>query len=211
MDVKFYHNKKIKNKKIGGFVLEAKKKKVTICMFMLFLCGLIIGAVSVRLDSSVSNVIVSMFKNYNESVNENAFFKNFSNFIFINTLITLSMYLLGLCAIGSPFICFYPFIKGIGIGVVSAYIYKTYLLAGFGYCMFVLYPPQIINMMSIIMASNESYSSSKKLYSIIKSSRTEDIDLNLYNIRFIIILALSLISSLLGAILKTYLKNLFIS
>lgn len=210
MDVKFYHNKKNSNKKIGGFILEAKKKKVTLCMFMLFLSGLIIGAVSVRLDSSVSNVIISMFKNYNESTSENALWSNFSNLVFINTLITVSMYLLGLCAIGSPFICFYPFIKGIGIGVVSAYIYKTYLLAGFGYCMFVFYPPQIINMFSVLMASNESYTSSKKLFLTIKSAKSEDIDLNLYNIRFIIILVISIVSSFLGAILKTYLKNLFI-
>lgn len=210
MDVKFYHKKKNSNKKIGGFILEAKKKKVTLCMFMLFLSGLIIGAVSVRLDSSVSNVIISMFKNYNESTSENALLSNFSNLFFINLLITVSMYLLGLCAIGSPIICFYPFIKGIGIGVVSAYIYKTYLLAGFGYCMFVFYPPQIINMFSVLMASNESYTSSKKLFLTIKSAKSEDIDLNLYNIRFIIILVISIVSSFLGAILKTYLKNLFI-
>ena len=65
-------------------------------------------------------------------------------------------------------------------------------------------------MFSVLMASNESYTSSKKLFLTIKSAKSEDIDLNLYNIRFIIILVISIVSSFLGAILKTYLKNLFI-
>lgn len=207
MDVKVYHKKS----RVPGLVIEAKNHITTLTLFFLFFIGLICGTLSVKFENSISDIIVLMFKQYNGLIVSYGFIKNFLNLFFNNIFVIISMFFFGLCAIGTPFVCLIPLVKGIGIGVVSAYMYKSYLMSGFGYCTIVYYPPQIINMLCIIIGANESYINSKNLFYMMSSSKQYEFDGKIYIIRYILILLLTIISSSIGAVLNTFLSNAFIS
>lgn len=207
MDVKVYHKKS----RVPGLVIEAKNHITTLTLFFLFFIGLIFGTLAVKFESSISDIIVLMFKQYNGLIVSYGFIKNFLNLFLNNIFVIIAMFFFGLCAIGTPFVCLIPLVKGIGIGVVSAYMYKTYLMSGFGYCTIVYYPPQIINMLCIIIGANESYINSKNLFYMMSSSKQYEFDGKIYIIRYILILLLTIISSSIGAVLNTFLSNAFIS
>jgi len=210
MDVNLRKFKR-KGERVGGFIVQAYKHSSVIMLFIFFLCGLIFGSVLLRTGNVTADVIVSAFKNYNGVIVSNSFTQNFINLLFSNGAFLFFTYIFGLCAIGAPIICAVPFIKGVGIGVVSAYLYKTYELSGFGYCMLVYYPAQLINMFTILLCSNESYKMSKDIYNNIKSSNVfqGENELKLYHVRYIFFMLLYLFSSLIGSLLNTYLSSIF--
>lgn len=207
MDVKVYK----KRKKTPGLIISARNHTVTLGLLLLFILGCIIGTLLIRAESPLSSLAVSMFKKYNGLVVSYGFVKNLYNLLLCNMLIIIFLFFMGLSAVGAPFVCIISVIKGIGIGIVSSYIYKTYLLSGFGYCMTVLYPQQIMNMLAMFIAMNESYSFSKQIFDTINSSSVQyDFEKKLYIIRFIFAVFIQAFSCIIGALLNTYISNVFI-
>lgn len=206
MDVKLF----VRNRKLPGLVITIKKHKVTIGFLVLFFTGLITGTLMIRLQSPISSLVVSMFQKYNGLIISNSFFNNFINLLNSNLFVVTVLYFLGFSALGSPFTCLVPYIKGIGTGIVSSYLYQTYLLKGFGYCMIVFFPQQIINLLALTVAMNESFINSKMIYKTINNSSQNSFNLKVYNVRFIFVTTITLLSSLLGALLNTYTSAFFI-
>lgn len=206
MDVKFYKSRN----KAPGIVIGARKHILTLNMCMLFLSGLVVGSLMIRFQSPISTLVVSLFKRYNGIVVSNGFFKNLLNLLMINNVFVVALCFLGLSAVGCPFVCLFPAVKGIGIGIVSSYLYRAYSLSGFGYCTLVFYPQQIINMAALLMAMNESYYNSKMIYQTVTEKEHNSFDVKQYFGRFGLILLLTALSSIVGAILNTTLSGVFI-
>lgn len=210
MDVKLRKIKR-RGERVGGFIVQADKHSSLIMMFVFFISGLIFGTALIKTDNVTANLIVNAFKSYTGVIVSHGFRRNLINLLLSNGIFIIFTYIFGLCAIGSPIVCSVPFIKGIGIGIVSAYLYKTYELSGFGYCLLVYYPAQLINMFTILLCSNESYKMSRDIYENIKTSNVFETDneFKLYHIRYIFFILLYVFASLTGALLNTYLSGIF--
>ena len=202
--------KSLKKKKVPGLVIRAREHTVTLGMFCLFFVGIISGALMIRLENPISSLIVSMFRQYNGLIVANGFIKNFAELFFSNVFFVLVLFFLGFSAIGSPFVCIISFVKGVGIGIVSSYLYNNYMLSGFGYCMLIFFPQQIINMLALFIAMNESFVNSKMIFKTIGGTNQNEFDLKIYSQRYFFVFILEVISSLLGSVLNTYLSPVFI-
>ena len=206
MEVKVFKNKK----RSFGALIELKKHSITINVTVLIVVGLILGTILYQLNNSFSSIIIEYFKRYYNLIKSNGFVLSFTNNLINNILIDIFIFVFGLCAIGSPIVCVVPLIKGTGIGVVVKYLYQTYGLKGFLYCILVFFPAEIISLLAIIIAENESFSFSKSIYNSIKNKSMES-DYKLYIQRYIFVIILSVISAFISASLNTLLYGKLLS
>ncbi len=124
-----------------------------IVLFLFFFAGLVLGAFAVRKNSSLLlDRLLSLFQNYSVVKAGQSAAVNFSNALFKQIILLLSTFCIGLCAVGMPFLYLVPFGYGVGTGVVSAFLYKTYMLKGIGYCALILYPGVILTAAALVFA-----------------------------------------------------------
>lgn len=182
-------------------VLREEWKMFT--LVSLFFSGMIIGAISVKHTDNMLNArLVIMFSDYTMLRTTQSFFQTFINSFSVCLLFLLVVFTSGLCAVGAPIIAIVPLFRGIGIGVVSGYLYSTYSMSGAGYCMTVIFPSAIISTATLLFGCNESFIMSYEIYNII-SGKTQNKHGNLlkkYSIRFSILLIIMLLSAIIDTI-----------
>ncbi len=144
---------------------DAKRShRKEIVLFLFFFAGLILGALVVRKNSSLLlDRLLSLFQNYSLVKTEQSAVVNFCNALFRQIILLLLTFCIGLCAVGMPFIYLVLFTYGTGIGLVSAFLYKTYMLKGIGYCALILYPGVILTACALVFAGSVGADMSKAL------------------------------------------------
>lgn len=142
--------------RIKGYYHHNEEKKShhrEILLFLFFFCGLVLGALAVRRDTNpLLSRLLSLFENYSIVKAAQSIAVNFSNALFKQIILLSCTFCIGLCAVGMPFLFLVTFGYGLGIGLVSAFLYKTYMLKGIGYCALILYPGVILTLASLIFA-----------------------------------------------------------
>ena len=153
--------------RIQGYYHHAPAQKAhqqEVVLFLIFFLGLVLGTLAMRKSSSLLlERLLSLFENYFSVKSTQSPAINFSNALFKQTLLLLSAFCIGLCTVGVPFLYFVLLAYGAGSGIVSAYLYKTYMLKGIGYCALILYPGMIVSVASLIFACAASVSMSRGL------------------------------------------------
>lgn len=152
--------------RIKGYVQNNTDKthRKEVVLFLFFLAGLLLGAFAVRKNSSqLSERLLSLFQNYAAVKAEQSAAANFCNALFRQLILLLVTFCIGLCAVGMPFLFLVLFGCGTGIGLVSAFLYKTYMLKGIGYCALILYPGTIMTMLALIFAASVGADMSRSL------------------------------------------------
>lgn len=140
---------------INGYYKKepSKSHRSEIVLFLFFFAGLLLGAVAVRKNSSpLLDRLLSLFENYSVVKAGQSAAVNFSNALFKQIILLLSTFCIGLCAVGMPFLFLVPFGYGTGVGLVSAFLYKTYMLKGIGYCALILYPGVVLTAAALVFA-----------------------------------------------------------
>ena len=109
---------------------------------------------------------------------------------------------MGLCAVGFPFLYTVPFVKGLGIGAMLGYIYSFHGIKGVLYSALTVFPAAAIEFFAINLACNESYQMSLDILSLIKNKKRDNAepDMKLYIIRYLIIFAVLIISSIVYSV-----------
>ena len=98
------------------------------------------GALSLKkADSYLSGAFSDMFSVYIRSKSSQSLGMNFINSLAVNAAFMLAVFVFGLCAVGLPLICILPIIRGVGIGMLSGYLYSNFALRGLGYCVLVIF------------------------------------------------------------------------
>ena len=135
-----------------------------ILLFMFFLAGLLLGAIAVRKNSSLLSVrLLSLFENYSIVKSGQSAAINFCNALFKQLILLLSTFCVGLCAVGMPFLFLITLGYGTSVGIVSAFLYKTYMLKGIGYCALILYPGVILTAAALVFACSAGMQMSRFL------------------------------------------------
>lgn len=130
-----------------------------ILMFsILLLSGLLIGVlVAKNGNESILAQVSRMFDSF-YSVRENqSIGASVINSLKVSCAFWLINVLFGLCIIGIPFVTAIPVIRGLGIGLVSGYIYSIYGIKGIGYCFLIIFPGALISFIALIYAVSDSF------------------------------------------------------
>lgn len=130
-----------------------------ILMFsILLLSGLLIGVlVAKNGNESILAQVSRMFDSF-YSVRENqSIGASVINSLKVSCAFWLINVLFGLCIIGIPFVTVIPVIRGLGIGLVTGYIYSIYGIKGIGYCFLIIFPGALISFIALIYAVSDSF------------------------------------------------------
>lgn len=196
----------------NGVITSLKKNRRILIMMLLFAAGMIIGAVSLkRADSYLSGAFSDMFSVYIRSKGSQSLGMNFINSLALNAAFMLAAFVFGLCAVGLPLICILPIIRGVGIGMLSGYLYSNFALRGLGYCVLVIYPGLIPAIFALLLACSAGINSSYEMLlslSSVKAQRGEG-SIKIYCMRFLIICILIILAAVIDAAASRLFCRLF--
>lgn len=182
--------------------------RIYVLSFM-FSAGIVIGATC--LNNTITDDIKLYFESYmvlksGQGISEIFFNSLISNIIFflINLFLSFSL-------IGYPFIIWLPFMKGLGIGAVCGYLYATYKLNGFGYCILTLFPGAIVSTFALISACNKGCEYSKNAYlkAIAGKGQFEKSETKTFMFTQLIFVCICAISSIIDTIFSFVFLGLF--
>lgn len=179
-------------------------------LFLMFAAGMACGASIIKDgDSFLTSKLVEVFESYHAIRSVQSIAATFGNTLFASTLFILSGYIFGLCAVGIPIISALPFLKGLGLGMVTGWLYSTFALKGLAYSLLIIYPGSLVAILALLLGCNESLMTSYDIFLSI-SNRSDKADgggIRLYNARFIIFFLITTA----GALLETVFSKAFSS
>lgn len=212
MEVKCYgHKRGSKGIRERCYNFTEKNRRILI-MMLLFAAGMIIGAVSLkRADSYLSGAFSDMFSVYIRSKGSQSLGMNFINSLAVNAAFMLAVFVFGLCAVGLPLICILPIIRGVGIGMLSGYLYSNFALRGLGYCVLVIYPGLIPAIFALLLACSAGINSSYEMLLSLSSAKAQrgEGSIKIYCMRFLIICILIVLAAVTDAAASRLFCRLF--
>lgn len=139
-------------------VLQLPIRREILMFSILLLSGLLIGVlVAKNGNESILAQVSRMFDSF-YSVRENqSIGASVINSLKVSCAFWLINVLFGLCIIGIPFVTAIPVIRGLGIGLVTGYIYSIYGIKGIGYCFLIIFPGALISFIALIYAVSDSF------------------------------------------------------
>ena len=152
-----------------------------------------------------------MFSVYIRSKSSQSLGMNFINSLAVNAAFMLAVFVFGLCAVGLPLICILPIIRGVGIGMLSGYLYSNFALRGLGYCVLVIYPGLIPAIFALLLACSAGINSSYEMLLSISSAKAQrgDGSIKIYCMRFLIICILIVLAAVTDAAASRLFCRLF--
>lgn len=196
----------------NGVITSLKKNRRILIMMLLFAAGMIIGAVSLkRADSYLSGAFSDMFSVYIRSKSSQSLGMNFINSLAVNAAFMLAVFVFGLCAVGLPLICILPIIRGVGIGMLSGYLYSNFALRGLSYCVLVIYPGLIPAIFALLLACSAGINSSYEMLLSLSSAKAQrgEGSIKIYCMRFLIICILIVLAAVTDAAASRLFCRLF--
>ncbi len=212
MDVKFIRTKRRKIGHVGGFIFEVKKHVMMCVLLLIALTGLLTGNFFVKGNTDVYNTVSELFNTYISTVSGQTLAKSFLLHFTSDFFIFAVSFLFGLCAIGFPVPVLSVLMKSVSIGALSSFLYSEYALKGFGYCMLILYPIQLLNMLILMYFGKESISMSVALLKTLteqKQKTGEMKSIKVYLLNFLVAILLNTVISFISAVLSVYVVKLF--
>lgn len=177
----------------------------------LFFIGLIFGCFVVKRGNNlISDKITEYYSLYLLNKNSYNMSMVFMNSFFMSATTVIISFFTGLCALGIPFVVCIPLVSGGIIGMVSGFLYETYLLKGLGYCTIIIFPAAAITLVALISACRESLLMSKNMLSILATGRNQQQNrFRSYCIKHLLYTALCAFAALIEAVLFNLFSNLF--
>lgn len=196
----------------GKIIKEILDKSGIYIYAFLFIAGIVFGAYFIKTTDNPAREktyeICSMFINNKTGQGMS---DNLISSISISILFWGANILLGFSLIGFSLILWVPFLKGVGLGAFSGYMYSAYKISGLGYCALLIYPGAVISAFSLILACFDSCTYSKNAFekSIRGKGHFEKDETKIYIIRQLIYLAITLCSSVTDSLFSMIFSKLF--
>lgn len=125
---------------------------------LLLIIGILFGAfIAKRGNDTVLLQVKNMFNTFYSTRENQGIMTSVLNSVKVSGCFWLANLILGFCIIGFPFTAMMPTIRGLGVGLVTGYIYSIYGLQGVGYCFLVIFPGALISFIALIYAVSDSF------------------------------------------------------
>lgn len=196
----------------NGKALKKLFENSRIYLFLLlFITGLIVGALSNNSDSEISYKIAETVKSFIASKNNNGFFDIIIISFLSNGLLMLINLFLAFSLIGYPLLIWIPCIKGIGLGAVAGYLYSVYKITGLGYCILTVFPGAIVSTVALIIACNDccDYSKNAFMKSLRGRGQYEKDETKIFLIRQLIMIGICFVSSFADSVFSIMFSRFF--
>lgn len=190
--------------KTGGGIVKQNRR--LIFLTAIFICGLLLGAIAIKnKDAALTEELKSLIENFCLVRSRQSLVVNFFSIFGTECIFLIPAMLFGVCAVGEPFLWLLPLIKGMGIGMISAYLYSDYSLKGMLYFAAVLLLPSVFSVAALLLGCKESILMTHDINHVLFGKHEKSGDagfFKLYILRYIVLLGSVLLSSGLGAFLS---------
>ncbi len=182
----------------------AQKKSKPRLIFLALLAALTAGMLyGVLLAGGGSEAMLSSLRiftaEYAAAQRGQSLMKSFFDAFLSGFFFLLAPYLLGYSAIGQPAAFLVPFFKGLGLGAFLGSLYRSYGFTGFLYSALLVVPYTLAALLAILVACRESVRLSNLFFSCILGNRGRErvsgSALRLYHIKFLVLLAIVVVSA----------------
>ena len=182
----------------------SKGKLMFSVLMAVLLCGVLIGSVvsgnmTVRGNSALSSVT----DGYRAGITERTFGEVFLSSLTSSGVLVFICFFMGFCAVGQPVHVGILIFRGIGLGATIAHFYSTYGFSGFLDVVFLIVPGAVVSSLALILAAREGMRFSNILggfLSGVEGERDCKALLRLYMLKFAVLSAIIVTSSLLDAV-----------
>ncbi len=190
------------NKYLSHYLNIIVENRRNLIMVALFTVGMLLGATIIKDGSSPFTAkLIELFDRYRELRSQQSVFSNFCGSMLTSIVFMSVTFILGLCAIGTPFIGCIPLIRGLGLGMISGHLYSAYALSGLGYSLLILYPGSLISIIGLLMCCNESLLMSQDMFlSMLNRPIKNQSAIKMYCARYIVILIISAIGAVTDSV-----------
>ncbi len=200
---------KKKRLRIKGFNRKILKSNQTLTLLcILLLTGMFLGAVCVKhADEAMLEKIKLLTGTYISSGASRSILDNFLSYISADTVFIIISVFFGLCLIGEPILWTLPMIRGLGLGLITGFVYKTYSVQGVLYSTVLIVIPAVISSLAMAVSCKESILSSREIKSALKEDGKQfnyREFLKLFAVRNLILYAFVILSGLVGCLLTYF-------
>lgn len=200
-------------KKINGkdVLFNLNKNKHYIEMYFIIIVSIIFGVLVSKNESKVvSSYLTQLFSNYYNNGEIYSFFNIFLNSLSSSFVYLFLLFVFGTCTFGCFFTPIIIFIKAIGYGLLSGFLYSNYQLKGVCFYLLVVLPGAILLLTGFVLAGKESYEFSLLFFKLLKKDSKPikfNEDFKSYSLRFLIIFSVMIFSSFVDSLTgKVFLK-----
>ncbi len=203
---------KKKRLRIKGFNRRILKNNQTLTLLCtLLLTGMFLGAVCVKhADETMLEKIKLLTGTYISSGVSRSILDNFLSYISADTVFIILSVFFGLCVIGEPILWTLPMIRGLGLGLITGFVYKTYSVQGVLYSTALIVVPAVISSLAMAVSCKESILSSREIKSALKEDGKQfnyREFLKLFAVRNLILYAFVVLAGLVGCLLTYFLSG----
>ena len=190
---KVYNGKKIKN------IYENSRIYFLLVMFS---AGIIIGALNINNGNAFVDELNNIIDSFKVLRAGQGITGIFINSFLINFAFLIAELFFAFSLIGYPLILWIPFLKGLGIGAFSGYLYSEFGFSGFGYCLLIIFPGAIVSGFALLNACNDACEYSKNSYykSILSKGVFEKDETKIMLIRQLVFIAVTAVSSIIDSL-----------
>ncbi len=181
-----------------------KNNQKLIMLTGIFICGLFLGALTIRnANTGLENSLKTLIENYCIARGQQSILSNFLSFFGTECIFLLIALFFGVCSVGEPIIWGLPLLKGLGIGLISGYLYSEYTLQGMIYFSAFILPPSMLAAAALIFGCKESILMTRDLNRILFKGESHNgfEMLRLYALRYFVLLCSTLFAAALSAAL----------
>ena len=168
--------------------------------YVLFLCGFIIGVLTVsKMNSDANEILKHFFTSYLIENSNKDFLDFFIESVLIIAAIPFLTFLFGLCVFGIPCIISAPAFIGAISGILIGFLYLNFGLKGLGFCALIIIPIIAITVATLIKCCEEAINMSVEIIAITGGFQTSNKrnELKEYCMKFIVLLLPLILSSIL--------------
>lgn len=186
-----------------------KKNALYLILGIAFLVGIFFGSEIITAASGrTKDMLISILGLKTNITGQTAFNGAVASAFLSQIMLLVIIFVMGLCAIGQPFIVLVLIYQGLGFGFIASYCYGIGSRAEIAYLLLVVTPRMLISVILLIIAAGESLKMSThftKLAFTEQRSQSPDSSMRLYIARYIaLVIGTAVYSALYGVIEYIY-------
>jgi len=203
---------KRKRLRIRGFNRKILKSNQTLTLLCtLLLTGMFLGAVCVKhADEAMLEKIKLLTGTYISTGVSRSILDSFFSYISADTVFIILSVFFGLCVIGEPVLWVLPMVRGLGLGIITGFVYKTYSVQGVLYSTVLILLPAVVSSLAMAVSCKESILSSREIRTALKEDGKQfnfKEFLKLFAVRNLILYAFVILSGVIGCLLTYFISG----
>ena len=179
-----------------SFTVDNTKKSAVISSIVL-VSGIISGTlIYIITKGEVSKELWELFVSFSMDFSNKSKSEIFSGLALQNLAYYFLMLIFGVCAFGTPAVFFLSFVKSMGLGMLTTYIYDTFALKGIEYCLLIFFPGKILLLFAMVLLTQNCYVMSFDINRSLRNKNDRVVEFRKFGLRALLILLIIMPSSL---------------